>query len=423
MKEHKLEPLARIVGYGGAAQAPEWFTTAPAKAIDDDAREARAQRTTRSISTRSTRRSPSSRWRATSSCGLDPQKVNVRGGAVALGHPIGASGARILTTLLHAMKDREREARPRDALHRRRRGARGRRRALRRVRAGRGSCRARRRARSRRGRRRSRRRRTRTATRSARARCSSSSRRRPTRTSSARGSRGRAALAVERASAGRHRRSRTTTPITSAASSVLVARARRSRSGRTPRRRRASSAPVARRLDDGDVLDLDGPTPGALARAPHARARAGPRLPASTRTRGTLVVGDMVASVGTILIAPGDGDMAVYLAQLERLARLGRAPRAPRPRRADRRADGALPALRRAPLDARGEGPRRRRTAQDRRGRPPPSSSAARTTTWRRAAWPIALLSLRAHLEKLEREGRVHGDVRAEDGPRYSAGG
>jgi acetyl-CoA C-acetyltransferase len=39
-------------------------------------------------------------------CGLDPQKVNVRGGAVALGHPIGATGARMLTTLLYAMKDR-----------------------------------------------------------------------------------------------------------------------------------------------------------------------------------------------------------------------------------------------------------------------------------------------------------------------------
>jgi acetyl-CoA C-acetyltransferase len=37
--------------------------------------------------------------------GLDPQRVNVRGGAVALGHPIGASGARILTTLIYAMKD------------------------------------------------------------------------------------------------------------------------------------------------------------------------------------------------------------------------------------------------------------------------------------------------------------------------------
>ena len=39
-------------------------------------------------------------------CGLDLKKVNVRGGAVALGHPIGASGARILTTLLGALKDR-----------------------------------------------------------------------------------------------------------------------------------------------------------------------------------------------------------------------------------------------------------------------------------------------------------------------------
>jgi acetyl-CoA C-acetyltransferase len=38
--------------------------------------------------------------------GLDPAKVNVNGGAVALGHPIGASGARVLTTLLHALKDR-----------------------------------------------------------------------------------------------------------------------------------------------------------------------------------------------------------------------------------------------------------------------------------------------------------------------------
>jgi acetyl-CoA C-acetyltransferase len=40
---------------------------------------------------------------------LDPEKVNVRGGAVALGHPIGASGARILTTLTHALIDRDKE--------------------------------------------------------------------------------------------------------------------------------------------------------------------------------------------------------------------------------------------------------------------------------------------------------------------------
>ena len=42
----------------------------------------------------------------TRECGFDPEKVNVWGGAVAIGHPIGASGARILVTLLHAMADR-----------------------------------------------------------------------------------------------------------------------------------------------------------------------------------------------------------------------------------------------------------------------------------------------------------------------------
>ena len=60
--------------------------------------------------------------------GLDPARVNVNGGAVALGHPIGASGARVLTTLLYALKRRNAEARHRDAVPRRRqrRGAGGR---------------------------------------------------------------------------------------------------------------------------------------------------------------------------------------------------------------------------------------------------------------------------------------------------------
>jgi acetyl-CoA C-acetyltransferase len=105
VKEHKLEPLARIVGYGGAAAAPEWFTTAPARAIDDTVAKLGLKKdqidlfeineafavVTMVVSKLS---------------GLDPQKVNVRGGAVALGHPIGATGARLLTTLVHAMKDR-----------------------------------------------------------------------------------------------------------------------------------------------------------------------------------------------------------------------------------------------------------------------------------------------------------------------------
>jgi acetyl-CoA C-acetyltransferase len=105
VKEHKLEPLARIVGYGAAAQEPVWFTTAPAKAIDV------------TLSRLGLRKEDIDLWEINEafSCvamactrlvGIDPNRVNVRGGAVALGHPIGASGARILTTLLYAMAAR-----------------------------------------------------------------------------------------------------------------------------------------------------------------------------------------------------------------------------------------------------------------------------------------------------------------------------
>jgi len=106
VKKYALEPLARIVGYASAAQAPEWFTTAPAVAID---------RVTKKLGL-----SPRDidlyeineafavvAMVCAKLCDIDLDKVNVRGGAVALGHPIGASGARILTTLLHAMKDRD----------------------------------------------------------------------------------------------------------------------------------------------------------------------------------------------------------------------------------------------------------------------------------------------------------------------------
>jgi len=104
VKRHNLEPLARIVGWGVAAQAPEWFTTAPAQAIERTL--ARTKLSTGDIDL----------WEVneafacvTLACarlaGLDLERVNVRGGAVALGHPIGASGARVLVTLIHALKD------------------------------------------------------------------------------------------------------------------------------------------------------------------------------------------------------------------------------------------------------------------------------------------------------------------------------
>ncbi len=105
VKEHKLEPLGRIVGYGGAAQAPEWFTTAPAKAIDETVAKLGLKKD--QIDLYEINEAFAVVTMACNKlCGLDPQKVNVRGGAVALGHPIGATGARLLTTLLHAMKDR-----------------------------------------------------------------------------------------------------------------------------------------------------------------------------------------------------------------------------------------------------------------------------------------------------------------------------
>jgi acetyl-CoA C-acetyltransferase len=105
LKEHKLQPLARIVGYGGAAQAPEWFTTAPAKAIDQTM--ARLGLTKDQIDLYEINEAFAVVTMVCNKlCGLDPQKVNVRGGAVALGHPIGATGARLLTTLAYAMKDR-----------------------------------------------------------------------------------------------------------------------------------------------------------------------------------------------------------------------------------------------------------------------------------------------------------------------------
>jgi acetyl-CoA C-acetyltransferase len=104
-KQHSLKPLARIVGYTSHAQAPEWFTTAPVGAL-------------KSLLAKTG-------WRADQvdlyeineafACvamaamkelELDHSRVNVNGGACALGHPIGATGARIVTTLVHALKSR-----------------------------------------------------------------------------------------------------------------------------------------------------------------------------------------------------------------------------------------------------------------------------------------------------------------------------
>jgi acetyl-CoA C-acetyltransferase len=97
-----LKPLARIVASGAHAQAPEWFTTAPAGAIRDAC--ARAGVPLEAISAFEINEAFSVVAIAVADeLGLSMDKVNPRGGAVALGHPIGASGNRILVTLLHTL--------------------------------------------------------------------------------------------------------------------------------------------------------------------------------------------------------------------------------------------------------------------------------------------------------------------------------
>ncbi len=106
VKERNLKPLARVVGYGGVAQDPAWFTTAPAAAIDKTL--AKLGLTTGDIDLFEINEAFSVvTMHSMQACKLDHAKVNVHGGAVSLGHPIGCSGARITTTLLYAMLDRK----------------------------------------------------------------------------------------------------------------------------------------------------------------------------------------------------------------------------------------------------------------------------------------------------------------------------
>src|SRR5215468_482628 len=101
-KKRGAKVLAKLVAWGYHAQAPEWFTTAPAAAINNalakakwDAKKVDLWEINEAFSVVSIANNQL--------LGLDASKVNVWGGAVALGHPIGASGCRVLVTLLHAM--------------------------------------------------------------------------------------------------------------------------------------------------------------------------------------------------------------------------------------------------------------------------------------------------------------------------------
>ena len=100
--ELNIKPLALINGYADASQEPEWFTTAPAKAIPKAL--AKARLSADAIDFYELNEAFSVVGLANIKLlGLDPEKVNVHGGAVSLGHPLGCSGARIIVTLINVL--------------------------------------------------------------------------------------------------------------------------------------------------------------------------------------------------------------------------------------------------------------------------------------------------------------------------------
>jgi acetyl-CoA C-acetyltransferase len=105
-KELGLSPLAKILSYADAEQAPEWFTTTPSLAVPAAVAKAglrmedidywELNEAFSVVGIENTRRMK-----------LDPARVNIHGGAVAIGHPLGASGARILVTLIHILRQQK----------------------------------------------------------------------------------------------------------------------------------------------------------------------------------------------------------------------------------------------------------------------------------------------------------------------------
>ena len=102
-EELQIKPIAKVVSYADAAQEPKWFTTAPAKAVP------------KALAKANLIASDIDYWELnqafsvvglvnTKLLGLDPAKVDVNGGAVALGHPLGSSGSRIIVTLINVLK-------------------------------------------------------------------------------------------------------------------------------------------------------------------------------------------------------------------------------------------------------------------------------------------------------------------------------
>lgn len=106
LKTHNLMPIAKIIGFADAAQAPEWFTTSPSLAVPKALK--KAGLTIEDVDYWELNQAFAVVGIAnTKLLGLDPQKVDVNGGAVALGHPLGNSGSRIVVTLINVLKQNQ----------------------------------------------------------------------------------------------------------------------------------------------------------------------------------------------------------------------------------------------------------------------------------------------------------------------------
>lgn len=103
IEEHNLKPVAKIISYADASQSPEWFTTSPAIAIKKAL--SIANLTIDDIDFFEINEAYASVTLANQEIlGIDSNKLNVYGGAIAMGHPLGASGARIICTLISILK-------------------------------------------------------------------------------------------------------------------------------------------------------------------------------------------------------------------------------------------------------------------------------------------------------------------------------
>lgn len=168
---------------------------------------------------------------------------------------------------------------------------------------------------------------------------------------------------------------------------------------------RVTDVPIARRLADGEVIELDGPERRAY-RALHTPGHAPGHLCFHDEAEGVIVAGDMVASVGTILIDPVEGDMGEYLAQLDRLASLGANVALP----AHGEPIDAPEALFRRYIEHRLMREAKVVAALSQAGATPSQAEALVPIVYADTPpplWPLARLSLEAHLLKLERDGRA----------------